>query len=602
MSKVLSGKRSDPSNIRIAAGVILIIAIAAFTFLRGGNIGISGFLVFQQNTQPDFDAGTYNNTAYNSTGSYVQLSGGNSAGTYVSKVFDAGTAIVWNNINWGEGLAYQEEFSSDANTLGLYNFNDDTSDNAFTDSSSGHTAYIIGGASQTANGKFSSAATFNGENNSYLNISDRTAFDINEGTLELWFKPAATYGPDLPEEKFLYIRKVNSNNNLRISFNANTSQLKFRIRSGGGGGYNALSAQSTWNAGVWYFAAASWGPNGMKLYVNGVQDGSNSFTGAPSWADTEVLHIGADSDGTKSFNGTIDELRISNVQKSATEILNDYKRGILNLRFQAHTSSDNSSWGDFTGDYTTPLSNLSIENNRYFQYIAHFSTENANYSSELYNVSINYEDTIEPSITFASPTPENINLQQNWAYVNITLSEDANSTALEWNGVNESLLGNGANWYANKTELANGNYTFKVFATDNSNNTGVSGQKWVNINVAPPAPPPAEEPSATSGGGGGSSAIAAPTPAITQPPAVTTPPEIPPAPAPAETAPAVQPAAAPQANATTAPSALAVLASTISANYAKIIIGAFVAIIGAYFAFKYRTKFRLRARQSRTAH
>ncbi|HIK00335.1 TPA: hypothetical protein H1016_02215, partial [archaeon] len=340
---------------------------------------------------------------------------------------------------------------------------------------------------------------------------------------------------------------------------------------------NALSTQATWNAGTWYFATVRWGSDGMKLYVNGVEEGSNSFTGAPDWADDGDLHFGADSDGTKAFYGSLDELRVSNVQKSATEILNDYKRGILNLRFQARSDDDNSSWGDFIGDYTTPPSNLSVENNRYFQYIVHFSTENVNYTPELYNVSINYEDTIGPEITFVSPTPANQNRIEKWALINVTLNENGSAATLEWNGANETMNGSEMNWYLNKTDLADGNYTFKVYAIDNLNNTGVSEEKWVNIYTPAPSQP---TPVVSSGSGSGI-AVPSPAPVPRVPVTETTSPVVEEVPAPTiETIPEVAPAAQPEQNVTRPPpSAFTVFVNTISSRSGIAVIGATALII-----------------------
>ncbi|HIK00145.1 TPA: hypothetical protein H1016_01235, partial [archaeon] len=99
--------RGEAKGFFIAIGTAIIVVLVLFTFLKGGPFGISGFLIFQQISQSDFDSGTYNNTNYNA-GGYVQLSSGASQGTYISKVFDGSTQVVWNNISWGEGLPYQE--------------------------------------------------------------------------------------------------------------------------------------------------------------------------------------------------------------------------------------------------------------------------------------------------------------------------------------------------------------------------------------------------------------------------------------------------------------------------------------------------------------
>ena len=94
-------------------------------------------------------------------------------------------------------------------------------------------------------------------------------------------------------------------------------------------------------------------------------------------------------------------------------------------------------------------------------------------------------DLTPPTVTFESPTPNNTTVNQNWAYINVSLNETGSSANLEWNGVNYSMSGSGMNWFRNMTTLANGNYTFKVYASDLAGNIGVSEERWVEIFVPP---------------------------------------------------------------------------------------------------------------------
>ena len=63
---------------------------------------ITGFSVYEQSSQTNFDEGTYENTLWN--GSAVVLSSGQSSGNYISKVFDAGINSTWNNLSWTGNL------------------------------------------------------------------------------------------------------------------------------------------------------------------------------------------------------------------------------------------------------------------------------------------------------------------------------------------------------------------------------------------------------------------------------------------------------------------------------------------------------------------
>ncbi|MBU0958819.1 MAG: hypothetical protein KKB31_02620, partial [Nanoarchaeota archaeon] len=79
--------------------LLLAFGIGALYLLGGG--GFTGFAVFNQNAQVDFDEGTYVNTVWN--GSAVVLDSATS-GSYTSKVFDGGADSYWNNLSYVGGM------------------------------------------------------------------------------------------------------------------------------------------------------------------------------------------------------------------------------------------------------------------------------------------------------------------------------------------------------------------------------------------------------------------------------------------------------------------------------------------------------------------
>lgn len=82
---------------------------------------------------------------------------------------------------------------------------------------------------------------------------------------------------------------------------------------------------------VWYHVAVSYGAGEWKLYVNGVLDKSKTEAGSPVPNSISIQHAGVgtgmSSTGAREgyFNGKIDEVRIWNVVRTATEIANNYK-------------------------------------------------------------------------------------------------------------------------------------------------------------------------------------------------------------------------------------------------------------------------------------
>ena len=54
---------------------------------------------FSDSSESDFNQGTYSNTAWDTD--HVELSSGQTSGTYTSRVFDSGSsATEWSNISW----------------------------------------------------------------------------------------------------------------------------------------------------------------------------------------------------------------------------------------------------------------------------------------------------------------------------------------------------------------------------------------------------------------------------------------------------------------------------------------------------------------------
>src|SRR3989344_8412143 len=78
-------------------GVILVLSCLLLISL------VAGFQ-YTLTTQTDFDQGTYNNTLYNSTNLSLQLSPGNTSGTYTSAVFDGLDTSQWNTLTLSQTL------------------------------------------------------------------------------------------------------------------------------------------------------------------------------------------------------------------------------------------------------------------------------------------------------------------------------------------------------------------------------------------------------------------------------------------------------------------------------------------------------------------
>jgi len=82
----------------MAMGLFVVGVFVFVTMFSGFNLTLTGYAVFSDGVQGEFDSGSYFDVVWN--GSAVVLSGDNLTGNYVSQVFDAGNDAVWNNISW----------------------------------------------------------------------------------------------------------------------------------------------------------------------------------------------------------------------------------------------------------------------------------------------------------------------------------------------------------------------------------------------------------------------------------------------------------------------------------------------------------------------
>jgi Tfp pilus assembly protein PilV len=382
---------------------------------------------FVDDTQPEFDAGSYTtNTQYNLGSSWVDLTaGGKTAGTgsYTSSIQDAGGSATWTNLGWlpnrptGKELpdsgatetGYPTGNLAMTNNWGLYHLNGasgattfaDTSGNVRTGSCAGASCPTSGGA-----GKFLAAPDFDGFDDIVgLGTSEITGTLL---TLSAWVKPDA-YGTDP-----FVISKANGtgSGNMRwmLGFNnlsSTSAQVSFGLRTGSS--TTTLNTATSYGVGAWMHIVARYDGATMKIYVNGTQVATTAKTGSISTTGTITTRIsGRDGNVTsRPFNGKIDEVGIWNRALSPTEINDAYQRGALDLKYQVRSCNDNACAGetfigpDGTGatyyselmntTLTPPILALSlVPANQYFQYQTSFVTSDSVITPELKTVTIDY--------------------------------------------------------------------------------------------------------------------------------------------------------------------------------------------------------------------
>jgi hypothetical protein len=130
----------------------------------------------------------------------------------------------------------------------------------------------------------------------------------------------------------------------------------------GGRQYNAI-APVGWTAGAWHHLAFTWGPEGERLYLDGVLAASAGSTAAPT-AGGPTLQLGNDASGGGGIDAWLDDVRISRVQRRAPAELQAttseqqfLESGAYEWRVRAWAPGDPGPWSApvaFTVDASAP--------------------------------------------------------------------------------------------------------------------------------------------------------------------------------------------------------------------------------------------------------
>jgi len=140
-----------------------------------------------------------------------------------------------------------------------------------------------------------------------------------EGTVEFWFSADTWSGSEqiwgggngLPGTTGDWTR-------FGAHSSVGDSSLAFGIYAGG---WRWASTGIQPDSGRWYHVAATWGPAGMKIYLNGSLSGQNGHSGGLHNYATELVAASAWGD---AYNGKIDELRIWNVELDSLVFMRTY--------------------------------------------------------------------------------------------------------------------------------------------------------------------------------------------------------------------------------------------------------------------------------------
>jgi len=190
-------------------------------------------------------------------------------------------------------------------------------------------------ASSTMNnwtaGKYGNAIDFDGTND-YATVPDSTSTSITgDLTISAWIRPDAVSKEQTILGKWDETTALNDRS-YRLWIDA-SNNLNFSVSATGTTVVTETDTSVTFAASTWYHVESVYDDAGtMKLYINGVLRDTKS-SGVPASIDNNIsnLYIGAKENTSGSidtkFDGVIDDVRIYNYARSASQILVDYNGG-----------------------------------------------------------------------------------------------------------------------------------------------------------------------------------------------------------------------------------------------------------------------------------
>jgi len=257
---------------------------------------------------------------------------GNTKGTTpVSNVWDSGFVGIWHLDETTGGYNYDSAINSiDATNQGTY---------------------------QSAPGKIDGGNFFDRDSSEYLSLGNNSAFDMtNTLTLSAWVNADSFPILGGSEPPHYIVAKCADGTNEPWAFRLVGDGINTILRGGSwssaGGGNYASWTITGWNTGEWHHTCCLYNGTAWEVYFDGLVKADNTDNGPH--VNTSEVRIGSagvtvTSDPLRWWDGYLDEVRVSDTNRSPSWVKVDYYSGSDNLL----------TWGDTS--YSVLINNMGDE-------------------------------------------------------------------------------------------------------------------------------------------------------------------------------------------------------------------------------------------------
>ena len=248
--------------------------------------------------------------------------------------------------------------------------------------------------------------------NDYVEIDQAPSLNVCASfTIEFWMKTST------PAQKWTRVLEKGSWDEYYVGFYGNSGKMSGALRTSIPGG-SAMTTPVGPSTTIlvkdkWYHVAATYDGATAKIYIDGVEENSKSTTAAPrSLIYSLILGAKKTKDVTEyHYQGYLDELRIWNVARSKTEIVNNINKTLTGSEANLVAYYPfNEGTGQIAGDKTANgnqgrLGNLTSADDADPAWVL---------SDRTVASAMESSSTEEEPLTVDSALPENYSLQQNY--------------------------------------------------------------------------------------------------------------------------------------------------------------------------------------------
>ena len=190
---------------------------------------------------------------------------------------------------------------------------DEASGTTALDSASNNVGTLVNSPARVT-GRFGSALQFNGINQ-YVNVPGSATLNVsNRFSFAFWFRPSVNFNAATGRKDIL---KKFLGYWLLFNFPNNDGRLTFVLNSGSP---IVQTTTASWPSNQWQHIACTYDGATMRIFVNGVLEGSQATSVNPA-ANGNPLQIGGNTDQGFWFPGALDEVRLFGGTLTTNEVL-----------------------------------------------------------------------------------------------------------------------------------------------------------------------------------------------------------------------------------------------------------------------------------------